>query len=123
MTKLGLCEKPNIGCTMAEPTHLLPKTCNYTKMKFVFFCWKRAQDKRYETYLIGHIEFVREKKRPFKCESCNFTSISSRDLSERIACVHDKMKPFKCEKCEYTTSYNKNLMRHKENCKGKKNTS
>ena len=48
-----------------------------------------------------HIESVHEGKKPFKCETCEYTYSQKSHLNQHVAKVHEGKKPFKCQICDY----------------------
>ena len=42
---------------------------------------------------------VHEKKKPFKCKTCNYSARRRSCLRRHLESVHQKMKPHKCEFC------------------------
>ena len=48
-----------------------------------------------------HVASVHEKKKPFKCEFCDYKFSRKGDMNKHIVSVHEKKKLFKCEICDY----------------------
>ena len=42
---------------------------------------------------------VHEKKKPFKCKTCNYSAKRKSCLRRHLESVHQKMKPLRCEFC------------------------
>ena len=57
---------------------------------------------------------VQEKKKPFKCDMCDYSFSEKGSLKRHIASVHEGKKPFKCDVCSYSASERANLKRHIE---------
>ena len=63
-------------------------------------------------FIIQHIEVVHDKKKPFKCEICDYSCYQKSKMKKHVESVHEKNEPFKCEICYYSCAQNSNLKRH-----------
>ena len=54
------------------------------------------------------------KKRPFKCEVCDFRCSEKGTLKKHVSSVHKKRKSFKCTLCGNSSSRNHHLKTHIE---------
>ena len=59
-----------------------------------------------------HIESVHEKKKPFKCDICDYSFSQKSDLKKHHESVHEGKRPFKCEICEKTFNRKTNMATH-----------
>ena len=50
-----------------------------------------------------HVASVHERKKPFKCEICDYSCAQKRSLNIHVAAVHEGNKPFKCDQCSYSS--------------------
>jgi len=67
--------------------------------------------------LEGHVNYVHEKKTPFKCEECEFETAFEMNLSRHIKFEHYD-KSFKCENCDMVTPSKIKLRIHSDTCDG-----
>ena len=51
-----------------------------------------------------HVASVHERKKPFKCEICDFSASQKSVKDLHVAAVHEGKKPFKCENCDYRSA-------------------
>ena len=59
-----------------------------------------------------HVASVHEGKQPFKCESYDLNCDQNNELQQNVASDHEEKKPFKCEYCDYTCVKKGNLSQH-----------
>ena len=55
---------------------------------------------------------VQEKKKPFKCDMCDYSFSEKGSLKKHIASVHEGKKPFNCSICGYNCSEKGTLKKH-----------
>ena len=67
-----------------------------------------------------HVVSVHERKKPFKCEICDYSCAQKRSLNIHVAAVHEGNKPFKCDQCSYSSVNKSQLKVHKAVHEGKK---
>ena len=59
-----------------------------------------------------HVASVHEEKKPFKCDSCDYSCNRKINLKQHIVSVHEAKRSFKCESCEYGCASKGNLKKH-----------
>ena len=59
------------------------------------------QDVYIGTSMKKHIESVHERKKPLKCDICDYSFSQKQDTNKHVASVYEGKKPFKCDICEY----------------------
>ena len=69
-----------------------------------------------------HVRKIHLDVKKFKCNECNFASISRSLLAQHVKSVHDKVKDHKCDICDYAGSKWNSLLfhtrRHHDRCPG-----
>ena len=55
---------------------------------------------------------VQEKKKPFKCDMCDYSFSEKGSLKKHIASVHEGKKSFKCDLCDYSCSHKSAMSQH-----------
>ena len=58
------------------------------------------------------VKSVHEKKKPFKCDICNFSCYQKRDLKKHIESAHENKKLFRCDICDKTFNQKTNMTAH-----------
>ena len=58
------------------------------------------------------IAFVHERKKPFKCDICEYSCSEKKNMNVQVASVHEVKKSFKCAICDYRCSGKRNLNKH-----------
>ena len=59
-----------------------------------------------------HTDSVHEGKKPFKCDICDYSCSAKGTLTTHVSSVHEGKKSFKCDVCGYRCSRNGNLAPH-----------
>ena len=57
-------------------------------------------------------QFMKERKKPFKCEICNAEFTSKHGMKGHIATIHEGKKLFKCDICNASFGKKGNLNKH-----------
>ena len=60
--------------------------------------------------LKNHIASVHERKKPFKCIICDTSFTTKQSLKNHIASVHEGKKPFQCNICDANFAQNYQLI-------------
>ena len=62
-----------------------------------------------------HITSGHEGKKPFECDTCDYSCSRKSHMNRHIASVHEGKKPFKCDICDTNFSEKSNLKTHIKN--------
>ena len=65
-----------------------------------------------ESLQVSAAASVHEGKKPFKCESCDYSCSLKGHLNQHVASVHEGKKPFKCKTCNHSFSEKGSLKKH-----------
>ena len=55
---------------------------------------------------------VHERKKPLKCEFCDYSCLLLNILQQHVALVHEGRNPFKCKNCDYSCLLRDSLKQH-----------
>ena len=59
-----------------------------------------------------HIAAIHEGKKPFKCDTCDYSCSEKGSMKKHVSSVHEGKKSFKCEVCNSSCSEKSNLNQH-----------
>ena len=70
-----------------------------------------------------HLVLVHEKKKPFKCDICNYSCFQKCEIEKHQELVHEKKKPLRCDICDYSFFSKSSMKIHVESLNEKKRLS
>ena len=62
--------------------------------------------------LIQHVSTTHEKKKPFKCDICDYICSQKSDMKRHVKSVHEGKRPFKCDICNASFAQKEKLKSH-----------
>ena len=57
---------------------------------------------------------VHEKKKPFKCDICDYSCSQKGNMKKHAESVHERKKSFKCDICDYSCSQKGTMKKHEK---------